>query len=210
MKLYDWHPAPNPRRVRMFLAEKGIEVPLEEVGAAKAALKLDYVARFEPYATVPMLELDDGTCIGEAMAICRYFEDLRPEPPLMGREAKEKAIVEMWERRSYESGMHGLSETLRNTHPAFVDRGLPGTSEAVKQIPEIAERGKGRLARFYKSFDEQLGRNRFVAGAEFTVADITAFCIVDFLKRTDFAFPAERAHLARWYGEVGKRPSAKA
>lgn len=210
MKLYDWRPAPNPRRVRMFLAEKGLDIPLEEVGGANLALKPDYVARFEPYATVPMLELDDGVCIGEAMAICRYFEEVRPEPPLMGRDAREKAIVEMWERRAYESGMQGLSETLRNTHPAFADRGIPGTIDAVKQLPEIVERGRGRLARFYTSFDKQLGRSRFVAGPEFTVADITAFCVVDFMKRTDLAFPTELSHLARWYGEVGKRPSAKA
>jgi glutathione S-transferase len=128
----------------------------------------------------------------------------------MGRDAKEKAIVEMWERRAYEGGIYGLAETLRNTHPAFADRGLPGTSEPVKQIPELADRGRARLARFYASFDRQLATNRFVAGPEFTVADITAFCVADFMKRIGQPFPAELANLARWYDEVAKRPSAKA
>jgi glutathione S-transferase len=209
MKLYDWKPAPNPRRVRMYLAEKGIDVPTEEVGEGMA-LKRDYVARFDPYATVPRLELDDGTCISEAMAICRYFETLHPEPPLMGRDAKEKAVVEMWERRAYEGGMYGLSETLRNRHPAFRDRALPGVAETTPQIEALVERGRGRLRRFYATFDAELARNRFVTGPALTVADITAFCIVDFMKRTEDAAPKELANLQRWFAEVGQRPSAKA
>jgi glutathione S-transferase len=210
MKLYDWRPAPNPRRVRMFLAEKAIEVPIEEVGGGGMALKQEYVARFDPYATVPRLELDDGTSISEAMAICRYFEELHPEPPLMGRDAREKAIVEMWERRAYEGGMFGLSETLRNKHPGFRDRALPGMTDPTPQLLDLVERGKGRLARFYATFDAELAKSRFVAGPAFSVADITAFCVVDFMKRTDFALPPERRHMQRWYAEIGERPSAKA
>ena len=123
MKIYDWHIAPNPRRLHIFLAEKGIEVPLEEVSGDDFALKSDFKQRY-PHAMVPMLELDDGTQIGEAMAIARYFEELHPEPPLMGTDAKDKAIVEMWEKRANEEAMLAASELFRNTHPSFADRGL--------------------------------------------------------------------------------------
>jgi glutathione S-transferase len=211
MKIYDWRLAPNPRRVRMFLAEKGLDVPLEEVGGEGMRLKPDFVARFDPYATTPLLELDDGTCIGEAMAICRYFEELHPEPRLLGRDAKERAVVDMWERRAYEGAMFALSEMLRNTHPAFADRGLPGTAEPIKQLADVAERGQGRLRRFMKSFDKQLAANRFVAGDAFTVADVTAFCSLDTLiKLAQVTIPAELANLRRWYHEVESRPSARA
>jgi glutathione S-transferase len=210
MKIYDWRLAPNPRRVRMFLAEKGLDVPLEEVGDGMR-LKPDFVARFDPYATTPTLELDDGTCIGEAMAICRYFEDLHPEPRLMGRDAKEKAIAEMWERRAYEGAMFAISEMLRNTHPAFAERGLPGTAEPIEQVASMVERGRGRLRRFSTSSDKQLARTRFMAGDAFTVADITAFCALDFLGRAlEAPIAPEHANLRRWFGEVGKRPSAAA
>lgn len=210
MKIYDWRLAPNPRRVRMFLAEKGLDVPLEEVGDGMR-LKPEFVARFDPHATTPTLELDDGTCISEAMAICRYFEDLHPEPRLMGRDAKEKAIVEMWERRAYEGAMFAISEMLRNTHPAFTQRGLPGTAEPIEQVASMVERGRGRLRRFSASADEQLAENRFMAGDAFSVADITAFCALDMLGRMlDAPIAPEQANLRRWFGEVAKRPSVAA
>ena len=210
MKIFDWRLAPNPRRVRMFLAEKGLDVPLEEVGDGMR-LKPEFVARFDPWATTPTLELDDGTCIGEAMAICRYFEDLHPEPRLMGRDAKDKAIVEMWERRAYEGAMFALSEIIRNTHPAFAERGLPGTAEPIEQVATIVERGRGRLRRFSASADKQLAKNRFMAGNEFSVADITAFCALDSLSRLlDTPISPELANLRRWFGDVAKRPSASA
>jgi glutathione S-transferase len=210
MKIYDWRLAPNPRRVRMFLAEKGVDVPLEEVGTDGMRLKPEYMARFDPYATTPMLELDDGTCIGEAMAICRYFEELHPEPRLMGRDAKDKAIVEMWERRAYEGAMFAISEVLRNSHASFVERGLPGTRDAIPQVAEVVERGKGRLARFYKSFDSQLAKSAFAVGTTFTVADITAFCAVDFLDRAVGLGPPETAYnVRRWLDATRQRPSAK-
>jgi glutathione S-transferase len=210
MKIYDWRLAPNPRRVRMFLAEKGLDVPLEEVGDGMR-LKPEFVARFDPYATTPMLELDDGTCIGEAMAICRYFEDLHPEPRLMGRDAREKAIVEMWERRAYEGAMFAISEMLRNTHPAFAQRGLPGTAEPIEQVASMVERGRGRLRRFSASADKQLAKTRFMAGDSLSVADITAFCALDFLGRVlEAPIAPEQASLKRWFADVAKRPSVSA
>jgi len=211
MKIYDWRLAPNPRRVRMFLAEKALDVPLEEVGGEGMRLKPDFVARFDPYATTPMLELDDGSSISEAMAICRYFEELHPEPRLLGRDAKERAVVDMWERRAYEGAMFALSEMIRNTHTAFADRGLPGTAEPIRQVADVVERGQGRLRRFTKSFDKQLAANRFAVGESLTVADITAFCALDFLnKGMKVPIPVELASLRRWYHEVENRPSARA
>lgn len=209
MKIYDWHIAPNPRRLHIYLAEKGLCIPLEEVGGEDLRLKPDYVAKY-PYAMVPVLELDDGTLIGEAMAICRYFEELHPDPPLLGIDAKDKAIVEMWERRANEEGMLAASELFRNTHPSFADRGLPGSSESIPQHPHLVERAKGRLGRFYRKFDLQLANNEFVAGNRYTIADATTLCAIDFGKWTKLDIPPECEHLRRWYGTVSARPSAKA
>ena len=209
MKIYDWHIAPNPRRLHIYLAEKGLNIPLEEVGGDNLKLKPDYVEKY-PHAMVPVLELDDGTHIGEAMAICRYFEELHPNPPLLGTDAKDKAIVEMWEKRANEEGMLAASELFRNTHPAFADRGLPGSAEAIKQLPELAVRAKARLGRFYRKFDAQLANNEFVAGQRYTAADATTLCAIDFGKWTEMDIPADCKHLKRWYDAVSARPSAKA
>lgn len=208
MKLYHWKVAPNPRRVRMFLAEKGVEVPMEDVGG-EVALQTDYCEHY-PFALVPMLELDDGTKIGEAMAICRYFEELHPDPPLMGTDAKDKAVVEMWERRANEGGLLGGIEVFRNSHPAFKDRGLPGSAEPVPQIADLIERGRGRLRRFYPQLERQLATNEFVAGRRYTVADITTLCAIDFAKWTDNGIPPACVNLSRWYEMVSTRPSASA
>ena len=209
MKIFDWHIAPNPRRLHIYLSEKGIQVPLEEVGGDDLKLKPSYVAKY-PHAMVPVLELEDGTCIGEAMAICRYFEELHPSPPLMGTDAKDKAIVEMWEKRANEEGMLAASELFRNTHPAFADRGLPGSAEPIEQHPYLVERAKARLGRFYAKFNAQLADNEFVAGERYTIADATTLCAIDFAKWTELDIPADCKHLRRWYEAVSARPSAKA
>ena len=208
MKIYDWHIAPNPRRLHIYLAEKGLNIPLVEVGGEDLKLQPAYVEKY-PHALVPMLELDDGTLIGEAMAICRYFEELYPDPPLMGTDAKDKAIVEMWEKRANEEGMLASSELFRNTHPAFADRGLPGSAEPIGQVPELVVRAKARLGRFFRKFDAQLAANEFVAGSRYTVADATALCAVDFAKWTDLHIPPECTNMQRWYDAVSARPSAK-
>ena len=127
-----------------------------------------------------MLELDDSTVIGEAMAIARYFEETHPQPPLMGTDPKDKAIVEMWEKRANEEGMLPASELFRNTHPQFAQRGLPGAADAIPAIPELRDRARARLERFFSKFDRQLADNPFVAGQRFTVADATTLAAVDF------------------------------
>ncbi len=207
MKLYDWNPAPNPRRVLIYLAEKGIEVPIVDVGEG-ARLSDTYLAGYEA-RIVPMLELDDGTQIGEAMAICRYFEEAYPDPPLFGVDRRDRAIVEMWERRAEAEAFPGAAEVFRNSHPAFAGRGLPGFAEPVEQIPALVERGRLRLVRFFRRIDAELAGNPFIAGERFTVADITALCATDFARKVcKVAIPDDCANAKRWHADVAARPSA--
>ena len=208
MKLYSWGTAPNPRRVLIYLAEKGIE--LEVVEAGKGMHLTDaFLARFEG-RIVPMLELDDGTQICEAMAICRYLEEGYPAPPLFGVHRRDRALVEMWERRAETEAFAGAAEVFRNSHPEFVDRGLPGFEEPIEQIPALVERGKRRLARFYACIDRQLADNPFIAGQRFSVADITALCIIDFAtKGAGVGIPEGCTNARRWHTEVSTRPSAQ-
>ncbi len=209
MKIYDWRLAPNPKRLRMFLVEKNIDIPIEEVAGEDLRLRPDYIARY-PQAMVPMLELDDGTQIGESMAICRFLEELQPEPRLMGVDAKDRAIVEMWERRAFDEGMMAAGEVFRNTADAFVDRGVPGAAVAVVQIPELAERGRQRLDLFFDKFDRQLAKHRYVAGDRFSIADCTTFCSIEFASWSDIPIPERCTNLRRWHAEVSARPSATA
>lgn len=208
MLLHVWGPSPNARRVRMYLAEKNLFVPTEDAGDG-VQLSAMYKAKY-PFAMVPMLELDDGTKIGEAMAICRYFEVLHLNPRLMGTTAKEAAVIEMWERRAYDEGLIGVAEIFRNTHPLFVDRGLPGYADPVPQINALVNRGRQRVHRFFQMFDRQLAGSDFVVGNHISVADITAVCAIDFAKNIEVAIPDEYSHLHRWYETICARPSAKA
>jgi glutathione S-transferase len=210
MKLYDWGAAPNPRRVRIFLAEKGIEVSTEDVGVPNSGdLKPDFLAA-HPHRRVPLLELDDGTCIGEAVAICRYFEALHPDPPLMGRTPKEIAIIDMWERIAEFEGLQAVSENFRNSRRTFADRAIAGYANAVPQIPDLVERGALRTRLFFEKIDAQLADHEFVAGDTYSTADITTLCTVDFAKFCKLSVPDDCADLLRWRESVSSRPSAKA
>lgn len=208
MKLYDWKGAPNPRRVLIFLKEKGIEMPVIDVGAAEGARLSDDFLSNDDHRLVPTLELDDGTRIGEAMAICRYLEAFHPEPPLMGIDAVDTARIDMWERRADAEGIGAASELFRNSHPAFAGRGLPGRAERIEQIPELIERGRARMAWFFDKFDAQIGANPFITGADFSVADITAFCATDFARKVcKVQVPESCENFTRWYAAVSARPS---
>lgn len=210
MKLYNWQFAPNCRRVRMFVLEKNLDLPsIEEVIGDGFRLLPPYVEKW-PHAMVPMLETDEGARIGEAMAICRYLEDRYPDPNLMGRDAVEKGTIEMWERRAYDEGMIGTAEVFRNSHPDFVDRGLPGTLERVPQIPALIERGRGRVARFYRKCEEQLRNNEWVAGSRFSVADITTLCAMDFAIFVGMTIPDACPSVRDWHARVNRRPAAAA
>jgi glutathione S-transferase len=203
MKLYDSGRAPNPRRVRIFLAEKGVSVPAEEVDLAAQEQKSASFTALNPLQRVPVLVLEDGTVIAESIAICRYFERLRPEPPLFGRGPKEEALVEMWNRRMDLNLLTAVSNVFRHTHPAMKELENP-------QVPEWAEANKPRILEFLEILDRELADQLFVVGDHFTVADITGLVAVDFMKPARLAVPEGLVNVRRWHGQVAARPSAKA
>ena len=203
MKLLETRMAPNPRRVRIFLAEKGIQVPTEELDLMKGELQSESFTKLNALQRVPVLQLDDGTAISESMAICRYFEELHPEPPLFGTGALGKAIVEMWQRRMELGFMSAVTSAFRHLHPAMAEREVP-------QVAAWGEANKPRALEMLRILDEQLADNRFVAGDSYSVADITALVTVDFMKPARVQRPEGLANLDRWYKEVASRPSAKA
>ena len=209
MKLYDFALAPNPRRVRMFLAEKGIEVPSVQINTRQREQFSDTYRAINPYCQVPALEVDDGTIITESVSICRYFEEIHPEPLLMGRDPLNKAIVDMWNRRVEFGGYQPVAEAVRNSLPMFEDRGLAGMPGGVPQIAALADRGKMAFGRFLTRIDDRLGDSEFIAGDDFTIADITAFVAIEFGGLVDFGIPMEDANVARWQDQVAARPSAK-
>ena len=207
-KLYQAQVTPSSRKVRMFLAEKNLSLEMQDVTEG-FGLSKSYVARY-PHAMVPMLELDDGTQIGEAMAICRYIEELNPDPSLFGTSVRDRAIVDMWERRAYLEGMGAVEDIFRNSYPLMVDRGLQGTSEAIPQIPALVERGRGRLRRFFAKFEGRLTESHFVGGEFFSIADITALCAIDFANFIELTIPDDCQSIQRWHAEISARPSAVA
>lgn len=192
------------------MAEKGIDIPRVQVNLRERQQFAPEFVKTNPNCTVPVLELDDGTCISESVAICRYFEEFKPEPQLMGVGAKEQALVEMWNRRVEFEGYLALADVLRNTHPMFAERGLPGVPGGVPQIPALGERGRATVNRLFTKLDVQLAHNEFIAGPRFSIADITALVSVDFASRAQLSIPEELSKLHRWYRSVAARPSAKA
>ncbi len=203
MKLYDGGRAPNPRRVRIFLAEKGISVPLVPIDLARLEQKAPAFVAVNPMKQTPALELDDGTVITESVAICRYFEELHPEPPLFGTTPLERAKVEMWQRRM-EFGLLGpVSAVFRHLHPAMAQMQVP-------QVPTWGETNKPRVVEYLAILDRHFAGSRFAAGDAFSIADITGLVGIDFLKPAKLAVPDEMVHLKRWHAEVAARPSATA
>ena len=203
MKLYDGGRAPNPRRVKVFLAEKGISVPTEQVDLGRMAHKAPGYTAINPLQRVPALVLDDGTVLCESIAICQYFEQLHPEPPLFGVGPKDMALVEMWERRLEFHLLGPISHVFRNSHPAMKDMEVP-------QVAAWADANKPRVMDFLTLLDRELKDRRYIAGDRYTVADITGMIAVDFMKPAKLAVPDALADLKRWHGEVSARPSAKA
>lgn len=203
MKLYDFGRAPNPRRVRVFLAEKGLNVPSEQVDLGGLQQRLPGYTAINPMQRVPALELDDGTVIAESIAICRYFEALKPEPALFGRGALQIALVEMWNRRVELHLFLPVAFVFQHLHPAMKLMVDP-------QVPAWGEWNKPRVLEFLRYLDGELQNRPYVAGDQFTVADITALAAVDFMKVSKLSVPAELAQVRRWHGEVSARPSAAA
>jgi glutathione S-transferase len=210
MKFYDFQPAPSPRRVRIFIAEKGLLdrieiVPVDLRGGQHFKPEFE---RINPFRTVPALELDDGTCISESIACCKYLEAAFPDPPLMGRTPTEQGVIAMWEHRCEWDGFIGGAEMLRNTAPGMKDRGLTGPI-AFEQIPALYDRGRKRIGWVHDFLDKRLGDSEFVGTDTFSVADITALISIDFAKRQKIDIPETHTNLKRWYDQVSARPSAK-
>ena len=203
MKILETRSAPNPRRVRIFLAEKGVPMIYEELDLAKGALKTPEFTKLNKFQRVPVLVLDDGTPISETMAICRYFEETNPTPALMGTGAKQRAEVEMWNRRMELGLMVAVASVFRHSHPAMASLEVP-------QVKDWAEANKPRAVAVVKLLDEELATRQFVAGDTFSVADITALCAIDFMRPARIARPEGLTNLDRWHAEVSSRPSAKA
>ena len=203
MKLYDGGRAPNPRRVRVFLAEKGITVPTEQVDLGALQQKGDAYTTINPMQRVPALVLDDGTVITELIAICRYFEALHPDPPLFGRGALQSALVEMWNRRVEFHLFIPVSNIFRHLHPAMKEMEIP-------QVKEWGEANKPRALSFLDHLDGELKTRSFIAGNDYSVADITAMIAIDFMRVSKLAVPDALTNVKRWYAAVSERPSSKA
>lgn len=203
MRIIETRTAPNPRRARIFLAEKGLRVPFEEIDLAQGHLKTPEFAAINPMQRVPVLVLDDGTAIAESLAICRYFEELHPEPPLFGRDALDRALVEMWNRRMELGLFFHVTQVLRHLNPKMAHLEVP-------QVPAWGEANRPKAQDMLVYLDERLGQSRFIAGERYTIADITALVAVDFLRPARIERPSGLNNLARWHGEVSARPSATA
>ena len=203
MILYDYPGGPNPRRVRIFLAEKGISVPMKTVDILKRRNRQPDFLEKNPTGGIPILELDDGTCISESVAICRYFEELHPEPPLFGTGAKQRAIIEMWLRRGELNLMVPIGMVWVHGHPL--------TAKLIQQIPEAAAQNRVRTAMGYRLLNDQLAENAFIAGDAYSVVDAVALATYDFGAGLVGVPPTDGlTHLARWHAAVSARPSATA
>ena len=203
MKLFDSQRAPNPRRVRWCMAEKGIDnIEIVSIDIMKGEHRAPAYRDRAGLAQVPVLEMDDGTAITESIAICRYLESLYPEPNLFGHDAKETAVIEMWTRRAEMMLATPLMLAVRHSHPAL--------AALEQQVPEIAAAHLASAQRALKMFDRQLEQNAFIAGDRFTIADIVAFTGVDFARMVKFRPDASLVHVARWADAMRQRPAAAA
>ena len=203
MLLYHDPRAPNPRRVRMFLAEKNVAYDTVDVLIAQAAHETEEFRHKSPLSLLPVLELPDGRILRESMAICRFVEEQFPEPNLFGADAWERAQVEMWNRHAELELLWPISQVFRNSHAFWVGK--------IKQAPEFASIMKEHVDSRLAWLDEELAKRPFMAGERFTVADITALCAIDFGKVSNIRIdPAALPHLASWHRRVSDRPSARA
>lgn len=202
MKIYDTKTAPTPRRVRMFLAEKGIPMEYVQVDLQKGENLSPEMRARNPIGKIPILELDDGTCISESDAICRYFEELHPEPRLMGATPLEKATIDMWERQVEFGLFMQIGMCFQHSTGYFKDRMNP--------IPEWGQEAGKNAMKFLRLLERRLGESEYIAGDTFSIVDITALCTIDFARVMDIRFQDDQVNLKRWHEAVSSRPSAKA
>lgn len=203
MLLYHDPRAPNPRRVRVFLAEKGVAYDTIEVLIANAAHQTPEFRKKNPIALLPVLELESGQVLRESMAICRYIEETHPEPNLMGADSWERATIEQWNRHAELELLWPISQVFRNAHKFWEGK--------IKQAPEFALVMRDHIAERFEWFESELGKRPYLAGERFSVADITAMCAIDFAKVVDIRLaPDKQPNLAAWHKRVSDRPSSKA
>lgn len=202
MKLYDYKGAPHPRRVQIFLAEKGIDVPRERIDIATGESRQPPFLEKNPVGSIPVLELDDGTCIAESVAICRYFEALHPDPPLFGTTPLEIATIDMWLRRVELNLMSPVGTVWIHDHPL--------TAGMFDQIKPAADQGRLGAANGYKVLDDRLAETTFIAGDNYTVVDAVALSTVDFaVDLVGVPYGEDLVNLKRWHDLVSARPSAE-
>lgn len=207
MKLYDCKTAPSPRRVRIFAAEKNLQLEVEQVDLASGQQFAEEFRAINPDCTVPVLELREGVYLTEVVAICHYLEELHPEPALFGETPEERAITMMWNAKAELQGLWAMADAFRNTVKGLKGHALPGP-DAYEQIPELAERGRQRVIAFFTKMNGQLANNEFLAGNRYSIADITALVLFDFAARMKICPADDQEHLLRWYASVSARPSA--
>jgi glutathione S-transferase len=203
MKLYSSRFAPNPRRVRVFLAEKNLEVPIVDIDLAGLEQRSGGFSALNPFQRVPVLVLDDDVAICESIAICRYFEEIQPDPPLFGIGALERALVEMWQRRLELGLLIHIANAFRHSHPHMAAMEVP-------QIAELAQTSKPKAVEAMARIDRELENRLFIAGDRFSVADISGLVALDFARTARIAVPEEFRQLRRWHEALSARPSAKA
>src|SRR5262245_11621041 len=209
MQLYDCATAPSPRRVRMFLAEKGMSIPTRQVDLRGGEHLRPAFRAINADATVPVLVLEDGSAIADAVAICCYLEELQPEPALIGSTARERALTIACNRQLERDGFYAVMEAFRNSTPGLKGRALPGPND-YEQSPALAERGRARVNNFFAYLDRRLAVAPYVAGERYTIADITAFITVEFAARAKLPVPPSCPYLTRWVADQSARASAKA
>ena len=209
MRLFDFDRAPNPRRVRIFLAEKQLDIPRVSVNLFRREQLSPAFLAINPGATVPVLETDDGTYLTECIAICRYLEHTQPEPHLFGGTPRQEAQTLMWANIVENEGIFAVAEVLRNLSPGFRDHVFPG-SIAYAQIPALVARGRQRTEQFFDRMEQQLLHQQYLAGGEFSFADISLLVTTDFAGWVDILPTQTRPALRRWYQRVAARPSAGA
>ena len=210
MKLYDFGPAANSKRVRVFLAEKGIEIPIVELNVREDDQFKEPFTSMNPFHCVPFLELDDGTVIAESISVCRYLEELHPEPSLFGRTPEERGIIDMWNRRVELDGFMPALHAVRNKVPLFAGRVVPGTRTDLAQLPMMVERGTEMADIFLARLERHMAENAFIAGADVSIADITCWFVINMVNMLGIDVERRYPNIHRWHTEFSARPSTDA
>lgn len=208
MIFYDCSTAPNPRRARMFIAEKGLTIECHDISIAKGEQLGEVFKAVNPQATVPVLVTDEGTALTENLGIAAYLEAAFPEPLLMGETAEEKGLVLMWNAIAEQQGGAPIAEALRNTSPFFEKRAIPGPV-GYDQLPELAARGLDRTEQFFQLLEQRLQTSPYLATDSFTLADISAFVFVEFARVIRMRIPEQNNATLAWHAAIKSRPSAQ-